>query len=69
MFLTFYCPDRPLYIEIMALGAMLSLSMLEHVQSTHRIAGAAKDCNPLLLELFGLARRIQRRLLNMLAFS
>jgi hypothetical protein len=33
--LSFYCPDRPLYIENVALRAMFSLSMLEHVQSTH----------------------------------
>jgi hypothetical protein len=33
--LSFYCPDRPLYIENVALQAMYSLSMLEHVQSTH----------------------------------
>jgi hypothetical protein len=33
--LSFYCLDRPLYIENVALGAMFSLSMLEHVQSTH----------------------------------
>jgi hypothetical protein len=33
--LSFYCPDRPLYIENVALGAMFSLSMLEHVQSIH----------------------------------
>jgi hypothetical protein len=33
--LSFYCPDRPLYIENVALRAMYSLSMLEHVQSTH----------------------------------
>jgi hypothetical protein len=29
--LSFYCPDRPLYIENVALRAMYSLSMLEHV--------------------------------------
>jgi hypothetical protein len=28
-------PDRPLYIENVALGAMFSLSMLEDVQSIH----------------------------------
>jgi hypothetical protein len=33
--LSFYCPVRPLYIENVALRAMYSLSMLEHVQSTH----------------------------------
>jgi hypothetical protein len=33
--LSFYCPDRPLYIENVALRAMYSLSLLEHVQSTH----------------------------------
>jgi hypothetical protein len=33
--LSFYCQDRPLYIENVALGAMFSLSMLEHVQSIH----------------------------------
>jgi hypothetical protein len=33
--LSFYCPDLPLYIENVALRAMYSLSMLEHVQSTH----------------------------------
>jgi hypothetical protein len=33
--LSFYCPDRPLYIENVALRAMYSLSMLEHVLSTH----------------------------------
>jgi hypothetical protein len=33
--LSFYCPDRSLYIENVALRAMYSLSMLEHVQSTH----------------------------------
>jgi hypothetical protein len=33
--LSFYFPDRPLYIENVALRAMYSLSMLEHVQSTH----------------------------------
>jgi hypothetical protein len=33
--LSFYCLDRPLYIENVALGAMFSLSMLEHVQSMY----------------------------------
>jgi hypothetical protein len=33
--LSFYCQDRPLYIENVALEAMFSLSMLEHVQSIH----------------------------------
>jgi hypothetical protein len=37
--LSFYSPDRPLYIENVALRAMFSLSMLKHVhctlQSTH----------------------------------
>jgi hypothetical protein len=33
--LSFYCPDRPQYIENVALGAMFSLSMLEHVKSIH----------------------------------
>jgi hypothetical protein len=32
---SFYCLDRPLYIENVALGAMFSLSMLEHVYSQH----------------------------------
>jgi hypothetical protein len=33
--LSFYCLDRPLYIENMALRAMFSLSLPEQVQSTH----------------------------------
>jgi hypothetical protein len=32
--LSFYCPDRPLYIENVALRAIYSLSMLEHVHCT-----------------------------------
>jgi hypothetical protein len=46
--LSCYCPDRPLYIENVALRAMYSLSMLEHVQSTHEHSIYSMISMPLL---------------------
>jgi hypothetical protein len=33
--LSCYCPGQPLYIEVVTMRAIFSLSMLEHVQSIH----------------------------------